>query len=104
MAFITDVFSRYIVGWQVSTTLRAELALDALEMAIWAQRPSLCRTSGRGADRLVCRIRRTETRYLAGSSARVDGWRVQPPRPKRASGVAPESFAQRLDVERAVKQ
>ena len=58
MAFITDVFSRYIVGWQVSTTLRAELALDALEMAIWAQTPSLCRTSGRGADRLVCRIRK----------------------------------------------
>ena len=35
-AFVTDVFSRYIVGWKVSTTLRAELALDALEMAIWS--------------------------------------------------------------------
>ena len=33
-AFVTDVFSRYIVGWKVSTTLRADLALDALEMAI----------------------------------------------------------------------
>jgi putative transposase len=38
VAFVTDVFSRYIVGWKVSTTLRAELALDALEMAIWARR------------------------------------------------------------------
>ena len=36
-AFLTDVFSRYIVGWRVSTTLRAELALDALEMAIWSR-------------------------------------------------------------------
>jgi len=34
-AFVTDVFSRYLVGWKVSTSLRAELALDALEMAIW---------------------------------------------------------------------
>jgi putative transposase len=34
-ALIVDAFSRYIVGWRVSTTLRADLALDALEMAIW---------------------------------------------------------------------
>src|SRR5438445_13108921 len=37
-AFVTDVFSRRIVGWRVSTTLRAALALDALEMAIWTRR------------------------------------------------------------------
>ncbi len=34
VAFINDVFSRFIVGWQVSTSLRSDLALDALEMAI----------------------------------------------------------------------
>ena len=34
-AFIVDAFSRYIVGWQTSTSLRTDLALDALEMAIW---------------------------------------------------------------------
>ena len=28
------MFSRFIVGWQVSTSLRSDLALDALEMAI----------------------------------------------------------------------
>jgi len=33
--FVTDLYSRRIVGWQVSDTLRAELALDALEMAVW---------------------------------------------------------------------
>src|SRR5574341_293442 len=36
-AFIVDADSRFIVGWRVATTLRATLALDALEMAIWAR-------------------------------------------------------------------
>ena len=36
-AFILDLFSRMIVGWQVSDSLRAELALDALEMAVWSR-------------------------------------------------------------------
>ena len=35
VAFVIDVFSRFIVGWRVSNSLHAELALDALEMAIW---------------------------------------------------------------------
>jgi transposase InsO family protein len=35
VAFIIDVFSRFIVGWQASRSLRTDLALDALEMAIW---------------------------------------------------------------------
>jgi len=35
VAFVIDVFSRSIVGWRVSSSLHAELALDALEMAIW---------------------------------------------------------------------
>ncbi len=35
-AFIIDAYSRAIVGWRIATTLRATLALDALEMAIWA--------------------------------------------------------------------
>ena len=34
-AFVTDVFSRRILGWRTSTSLRADLALDALEMAMW---------------------------------------------------------------------
>ena len=37
-AFIVDVFSRAIVGWQVRPSLHTDLALDALEMAIWARR------------------------------------------------------------------
>ncbi len=34
LAFIVDVFSRYVVGWQISRSLHAELALDALNLAI----------------------------------------------------------------------
>ena len=35
LAFVIDVFSRFIVGWRVSNSLHTDLALDALEMAIW---------------------------------------------------------------------
>ena len=37
VAFVIDVFSRRVVGWQCSTSLRTDLALDALEMGIWAR-------------------------------------------------------------------
>lgn len=36
-AFVVDVYSRYIVGWAVGTSLSAELALAALEQALWAR-------------------------------------------------------------------
>ncbi|GAA0716136.1 hypothetical protein GCM10010199_17470 [Dactylosporangium roseum] len=42
-AFVLDVYSRMIVGWQVSTSLYTDLALDALKTAIW-------RRQSRGAD------------------------------------------------------
>jgi putative transposase len=35
VAFIIDVFSRMIVGWQASRSLRTDLAIDALEMAMF---------------------------------------------------------------------
>ena len=37
-SFVMDLFARRIVGWQVADHLRSDLALDALEMAIWARR------------------------------------------------------------------
>ena len=42
-AFVLDVYSRMIVGWQVSTSLYTDLALDALKLAIW-------RRQNQGAD------------------------------------------------------
>ena len=35
--FIIDVFSRRVLGWQLSKSLRTDLALDALEMAFWTR-------------------------------------------------------------------
>jgi len=35
VAFVVDVFSRRIVGWRASTSLRSDLALDALEQALY---------------------------------------------------------------------
>ena len=36
-AFVTDVYSRRIVGWRVKASMPTELPLDALEMALWAR-------------------------------------------------------------------
>jgi len=38
VAFIVDVFSRMVVGWQASRSLRSDLAIDALEMAMFNRR------------------------------------------------------------------
>jgi transposase InsO family protein len=57
VAFVIDVFSRAIVGWRVSTSLRSDLALDALEQAIWARcpQPGLVHHSDRGVQYLSIR-------------------------------------------------
>jgi len=36
-SFVLDVFSRRVVGWQLSTSLRTDLALDALNMGLWTR-------------------------------------------------------------------
>ena len=46
VAFVTDVFSRRIVGWQTSTSLYTDLALDALEMAVWQRKRQRADPSG----------------------------------------------------------
>ncbi|MCD1144992.1 IS3 family transposase [Kocuria sp. LUK] len=45
-AFVIDVFSRRVVGWQLSTSLRTDLALDALEMGLWTRAHQGHDTSG----------------------------------------------------------
>lgn len=45
-AFVIDVFSRRVVGWQLSTSLRTDLALDALEMGLWTREHEGRDTSG----------------------------------------------------------
>ncbi|PPK89489.1 transposase InsO family protein [Kineococcus xinjiangensis] len=38
-AAVVDVFSRMVVGWSIADHIRAELVVDALEMARWRRRP-----------------------------------------------------------------
>jgi transposase InsO family protein len=40
LAIILDAFSRKVIGWALADHLRAELALEALDMAIEARRPA----------------------------------------------------------------
>ena len=37
VCFITDAFSRQIVGWRVASNMRTQMVLDALEMARWSR-------------------------------------------------------------------
>jgi putative transposase len=39
-AAVLDVFSRTVVGWSIADHMRAELVVDALEMARWRRRPA----------------------------------------------------------------
>ncbi len=67
-AFVIDAFSRRIVGWRVSSSLRTDLALDALEMAIFSRGDraltGLIHHSDRGSQYLA--IRYTERLDDAG--------------------------------------
>ena len=67
VSFVFDVFSRFIVGWQAASHLRTDLALDALEMALWRRRSDvtgLVHHSDRGVQYLS--IRYTERLDGAG--------------------------------------
>jgi len=58
VAFIVDAYSRFFCGWQVSRSLRTDLALDALEMALWQRRgdlQGLVHHSDRGSQYLAIR-------------------------------------------------
>jgi putative transposase len=53
LAFILDVYSRMIVGWQIATHMRTELVMDALEMAAALRplrHPGLVAHSDRGSQ------------------------------------------------------
>jgi putative transposase len=72
VALVIDAFSRFVVGWQASRSLRTDLALDALEMAIWrrqARLEGLVHHSDRGRQYLS--IRYTERLAEAGAVTSV---------------------------------
>jgi transposase InsO family protein len=72
VAFIIDAYSRYIVGWHVSRSLRSDLVLTALEQALWARESpfdGLVHHSDRGVQYLS--IRYTERLAEAGIASSV---------------------------------
>ncbi len=79
-AFVVDVFSRAIVGWRVSASLHTELALDALEMAIWTRRADdlggLVHHSDRGVQYLAIRYteRLAEAEAVSSVGSRGDSY------------------------------
>lgn len=68
VAFVIDVFSRRIVGWRASSSLRSDLALDALDQALYdrpiGESDRLVHHSDRGVQYLS--IRYTERLAEAG--------------------------------------
>ncbi|CAN7259396.1 MAG: IS3 family transposase [Alcaligenaceae bacterium] len=68
VAFVIDVFARRIVGWRVSSSMRTDFVLDALEQALYARQPerdsSLIHHSDRGSQYVS--IRYTERLAEAG--------------------------------------
>jgi putative transposase len=68
VAFVIDVFARRIVGWRVSSTMRTDFVLDALEQALYERKPGddggLIHHSDRGSQYVS--IRYTERLAEAG--------------------------------------
>ncbi len=71
-AFVTDVYARRIVGWAVARSPRAQLTLDALELAFFARGaslPGLVHHSDRGVQYVT--LRYTERLAEAGAAPSV---------------------------------
>ena len=68
VAFVIDVFARRIVGWRVSSAMRTDFVLDALEQALFDRQPeradALIHHSDRGSQYVS--IRYTERLAEAG--------------------------------------
>jgi len=77
-----DLFARRILGWQVADHLRSDLALDALEMAIWARRhesmDGLVHHSNRGVQYTAIRYteRLEEAKAVRSAGSKGDSYEV----------------------------
>jgi len=56
LSVVLDVWSRRVVGWAMRQDARAELVVDALEMALWRRRPApgLCTTPTGARSTAAC--------------------------------------------------
>lgn len=82
VAFVVDVYSRMVVGWQASRSLRSDLAIDALEMAVFnrqragADLSELTHHSDRGVQYLSVRYseRLAENQIIASVGSKGDSY------------------------------
>jgi putative transposase len=78
LAVVIDLYSRKVVGWSMSSRMKAKLVCDALRMAIWQRRPKagLIHHSDRGSQYASKSFRRLLDAYqFRGSMSRKgDCW------------------------------
>ncbi len=92
-AFVIDVFSRRVVGWQAAKNLRTDLALDALEMALWDRARAgrditgLIHHSDNGVQYIAVALHRTPRRRRRCGLGRLDR-RLLRQRPRRGVQLA----------------
>ena len=106
VAFVIDVFSRRIVGWRVSSSLRSDLALDALEQAIYERQDEATEALTHHSDRGVQYLRFatpsvwprpvSSRRSAAAATPMTTPW----PRPSSASTRPRSSGARALALAR----
>jgi hypothetical protein len=72
VAFVIDVYSRRIVGWRVSSSLRSDLALDALEQAISERLDEEAEALIHHSDRGVQARLNRSSQHLEGGSCNGD--------------------------------
>ena len=101
VAFVIDVFSRRIVGWRASSSLRSDLALDAFEQALYARPIGLSERLVHHSDRGVqtCRfgtrsgwpkpVSSPPWAALVTLRQRAGGTESACSRPRRSTGVDP---------------
>jgi transposase InsO family protein len=73
LGVVVDAWSRRVVGWSIADHIRAELVVDAVQMAIWRRRPPAGQTiahSDHGSPVHVLGVRETAARRGA---AGLDG-------------------------------
>ena len=95
LASVMDCYSRRIVGWAIADHLRAELVVDALEMAVARRRPdpgwSTTPTRAGNPDRrsshqlsAASRTGRSRTRWAhTASASTTPSWRASTPRSRK---------------------
>ena len=77
LAVVIDLCSRKVVGWSMSSRMKAQLVCDALKMAIWRRRPQagLIHHSDRGSQYASKAFRRLlKAHGFKGSMSRKGNW------------------------------